>query len=247
MIKLDRFESPAYLSDEKQYELIEKYKTDGSSVWNVDAIKGPLLKSSFGKCAYCECDLTEESKYMEVEHFEDKKNNPNKVVVWVNLLPSCKKCNGSKGTHDVVKEPIVNPYDDDPTDHLSLRLFRMRGLTEKGENIIDVVGLNNSERLVLKRFEIGNKISECVEECWIRYDKFNKKPNTRSRNRLIFLVEGLFNECQPKSIYAATSATVALTDDKFTELISTMKNNELWPEYLEKLLVKTKSLVLKCV
>ena len=37
---------------------------------------------------------------MEVEHFEDKKNNPNKVIEWENFLPSCKRCNGSKFTQD---------------------------------------------------------------------------------------------------------------------------------------------------
>ncbi|EON74840.1 hypothetical protein ADIS_4703 [Lunatimonas lonarensis] len=46
----------------------------------MDWLKESLLELSYGKCAYCECDLKEEAKYMEVEHFEDKANNPNKVL-----------------------------------------------------------------------------------------------------------------------------------------------------------------------
>lgn len=48
------------------------------SVWNNEHIKSALLLSSHGKCAYCECSLTSESNYMEVEHFEDKKKQSRK-------------------------------------------------------------------------------------------------------------------------------------------------------------------------
>ena len=69
MIKLKREQKPEYLSDEKVHELTNEFKSSKKTVWNNDFIKVPLLNSSYGKCAYCECPLTTESNYMEVEHF----------------------------------------------------------------------------------------------------------------------------------------------------------------------------------
>ena len=246
MIKLERLPKPDFLTDEKVDQLVQEFKNSGSSVWNTDQIKEPLLSSSHGKCSYCECDLTEESKYMEVEHFEDKKHNPDKVVAWENLLPSCKKCNGSKSTHDVISEPILNPYVHDPRVHLTIRLFRMRGLTQIGKDSIDVVGLNNQERLVLKRFEIGSQAADSIELSWERYNTFKSNGRTQSKNRLISLVEGILLECQPEAIYAATTATVVLTDSSFRELVETMKIEELWNVDLEVLHTIAQTLVLQC-
>jgi hypothetical protein len=246
MIKLERAPKPVFLTDAKVDELVDEFKKNGTTVWNTERIKEPLLTSSYGKCSYCECDLTEESKYMEVEHFEDKKHNPEKVVIWENLLPSCKKCNGAKSTHDVIAEPILNPYIQDPKEHLSIRFFRMRGLTEIGRESIDVVGLNNQERLVLKRFEIGSQIADSIEMAWERHSTYKNNGRTQSKNRLINLIEGILLECQSKAIYSATTATVVLTDTSFTALVEVMQTDDIWNEYLEELLSMAQTLVLKC-
>lgn len=219
MIKLTRAVKPDYLTDEKVRELTDEFGRSKKSVWNHDKIKVPLLSSSYFKCAYCECPLSTESNYMEVEHFEDKNNNPDKVVVWDNLLPSCKKCNGSKSTHDVVNEPIINPYVDDPKDHLMMRLYRLRGKSEKGEATIEITNLNHSSRLVLSRFEIGEKLAELITTSEERFDIYISKKDIRSKNRLIKVVEGLLEECQPSASYAASTATNLLTDSKFINII----------------------------
>ena len=246
MIKLNQASKPTFLTDEKVAELTDIFKSTKNSVWNNDHIKTPLLSSSYGKCAYCECPLTSESNYMEVEHFEDKKHNADKVVIWENLLPSCKKCNGSKSTHNVVDEPIINPYIDDPKEHLSMRLYRFRGKTEKGKSTIDVTNLNHSTRLVMSRFEIGEKIDELIDTSWERYSTFATKNDTRSKNRLIKIVEALLEECQPESNYSASTATNLLTDSKFMELISVMKTDNIWTDELESLFSKGEVLVLDC-
>jgi len=246
MIKLEREKKPDYLSDEKVAQLTNDFKTSKIAVWNNDHIKNPLLLSSHGKCAYCECPLTSESNYMEVEHFEDKKHNPDKVVLWDNLLPSCKKCNGSKGTHNVVDDPIINPYIENPKDHLLMRLYRFRGKTQKGKSTIEVANLNHSSRLVLSRFDIGEKIDELIDIGWERCNIYLEKKDTRSRNRLIKIVEGLLEESQPTSDYSASTATNLLSDSKFLELISVMKLENIWNEELESLMQKASALVLDC-
>jgi len=246
MIKLQRSQPPAYLTPEKIIELTNDFKTKGKSVWNIGYIKAPLLLSSNGKCAYCECSIKSESNYMEVEHFEDKKNNPDKVVLWENLLPSCKKCNGSKSTHDVLLDPIVNPYTDNPREHLALRLYRLRGLTEKGKCTIEVANLNHSDRLVYSRFKIGEKLSELIDTSCERFESYTVKKDTRSKNRLTGIVEGVLIECQPTANYSASTATILLTDSRFIELIQNMKNESIWNETLEDYLQSALQLVLVC-
>lgn len=245
MIELNRAVKPTYLTDEKVSELTDEFKTSGKSVWNHEQIKKPLLDSSHGKCAYCECDLLKESNYMEVEHFEDKCHNPDKVVIWNNLLPSCKKCNGAKGTHDVMSEPIINPYDDDPRVHLSLRLYRLRGKTDKGKNTIGVTNLNNSTRLVISRFEIGEKINDLVETAWDRFSHYQDNPNTRAKNKLVGIVEGILEECQPNSSYSASTSTILKSDEKFSELVAALKQEGLWTDDLEELSQSSAELVLE--
>lgn len=247
MIRLEREEKPKFLSEEKVSELTKKYKTSKNAVWNNHNIKVPLLRSSHNKCAYCECLLTKESNYMEVEHFEDKFHNPDKVVVWENLLPSCKKCNGAKSTHDVLCEPIVNPYEEEPKDHFGMRLYRLRGKTVTGENTINVADLNHSSRLVRSRFEVGEKIAELIITSWDRLNSYIGSQNTRTRNKTIGIVEGILQECQPSSTYSAVTSTLLLTDPNFIELRDAMILEAIWTDYLEDLYLSAAELVLDLV
>ncbi|AAZ28377.1 HNH endonuclease [Colwellia psychrerythraea] len=247
MIKLERETKPDYLSDEKVFELTESFKATKKSVWNHDHIKIPLLRSSHSKCAYCECPLTSASNYMEVEHFEDKNHYPEKVVLWENLLPSCKKCNGAKGQHDVIGDPIINPYVEDPKNHLSMRLYRFRAKSDKGQSTIEVTQLNSSDRSVFCRYEIGEKISEMIDLGFERWNEYLVRNNTRSKNKLVNLVQGLLNECQPTSSYSASTATNLLTDPKFIELMSLMREADIVSEELDDLILKASTLVLDYV
>lgn len=247
MIKLKRSEKPLFLTDAKVIELTNDFKSNNTSVWNIDLIKTPLLESSHGKCAYCECSLTAESNYMEVEHFEDKKNNSDKVVEWSNLLPSCKKCNGFKSTHDVNKDPIINPYDENPKAHLAMRLYRLRGKTPKGITTIDITQLNHTDRLVKSRFEIGEKIHAFLDTAYERLEIYLNNKSVRNINRLSTLVEALLSECQSKSIYAASTATMLVTDDKFHKVKDSMENEGIWTEDLKKLFENAELLVLDIV
>ena len=245
MIRLTRFPKPTYLTNEKVQELTQIFKDEEKNVWNNDLIKIPLLQSSHNKCAYCECNLKEESKYMEVEHFEDKKNNPDRVIEWDNLLPSCKRCNASKSTHDVISEPIVNPYTDDPKEHFILRPYRFKYKSEKGKNSIEVNDLNNSERLVIVRFAIGNKLEETIENAKEKYQLYMENPITGRKNKFINIIKGLLRECQPESIYSATTSTILHTNDTFNDLVQNLKDNSLWDEEHEELYNNSVVLVLE--
>jgi uncharacterized protein (TIGR02646 family) len=244
MIKLLRNISPINLTPAFVVTQTREFIANGTNVWNVSWLKESLIDLSNGKCAYCECDLREESKYMEVEHFEDKANNPNKVMEWENLLPSCKRCNGSKSTHDVLSEPIVNPFTDTPSEHLTLRLYRLKHKDLKGKTTIDVVDLNNTERVVKKRFEVGEALEKTIEKAHERLELFESNQIIQRRNKLRNIVEDILYECQENSIYSATCSTILHSSDIYKELKDKMITYGIWDSHFEELHIKSSKLII---
>lgn len=245
MIKLTRANKPVYLTEAKSEELTNEFIASQTSVWNVDEIKIPLMTSSFSKCAYCECDLSKESKYMEVEHFYDKHTYPGKVVEWENLLPSCKRCNGSKSTHDVQELPIINPYEVEPKIHLKLRRYRFSGIDDIGKNTIETVDLNNSERAVFARFQIGEQIHKSIEVAFDRMDRYKENLSTKSKNRLLNMVEEILKEAQPNASYAATTASILHSEPPFIDLIAELESLSLLSPALKRLFESSEKLSLE--
>jgi hypothetical protein len=244
MIKLDRAPKPAFLTAEKIKELQDAYDNDGAAVWNNAEIKKSLLASSNGKCAFCECSVSEESKYVEVEHFEYKGKYPNRVIEWENLLPSCKRCNIAKGIHDVKAQALINPYDVDPKDHLGFRLYRLKGLTGVGSATIEALDLNNSERLVLKRFEVGEQVAKSLALAKERYELFEENGTALRRNKLLAIIETILRECQPTAIFSAGTAAIVFQDDDFIELTNNARRVGAWEAYLETMFVAGSKLAL---
>lgn len=237
MIKLNRTPKPVELTTESQASLTAEFKATGKSVWNLDFIKNELLRFSNDKCCYCEANVNEESKYMEVEHFHHKDKYQDEVLEWENLLPACKKCNGNKSYHDTITEPIINPAIDDPKSHLMFWNYRMKGKDDFGKLTISVLDLNNQVRLVKKRFEVGNAIHDKLEQLNEFLDDFINgiQNSTRRKNRIINGAKDLMKEGLPTSIYSATSATIILTDTEFSELKSKLILLEFWDAELIEL------------
>lgn len=124
MIKLRPATAPPELTEELIQSLTDEYKATGKAVWQKAFFGKALLSSSHNKCCFSECRLNEEGKYDEVEHFHPKSLYPDEVVVWTNLLPISKACNIAKSDHDTKSEPIINPYTDDPKDHIYIKGYR---------------------------------------------------------------------------------------------------------------------------
>jgi uncharacterized protein (TIGR02646 family) len=230
MIKLQAIAKPVELTADMVAKLTTEYKDTGNSVWRKDYITNALLTMSFGKCCFCETKIDEESKYMEVEHFHPKSLYPDEVVLWINLLPICKRCNGKKSGHDTKLEPIIHPVRDAPKEHLKLINYRFYKLTELGQCTIDVIDLNDRQRLVNKRFEIGTKISEELDKLIQSIEDYISLPTIRRRNKITRTLKNLMLEGCKESAYSATAATVILEDDNYQEIKQLFITHQLWTD-----------------
>lgn len=237
MIKLNRTSKPVELTTELQVALTEEFKLTGKSVWNLDFIKKGLLGFSSDKCCYCEANINEESKYLEVEHFHHKDAYKDEVLDWDNLLPCCKKCNGTKNDHDTKLEPIIDPSKIDPKNHLKFWRYRIKGSDDFGKLTVSVLNLNNQDRLVTKRFEIGNAIQEKLEQLNELTDDYISgiQTSTRRKNRIVNGIKDLMREGLPNAIYSATSATIIITDTEFEILKEKLILLTLWDGELSQL------------
>lgn len=235
MIRLFRTSAPACLNPVAVADLTAKFIATGASVWQIQELKDALSITSHQKCAFCECKLNEESKYLEVEHFKHKDLYKLDVLTWDNLLLACRRCNGKKSTHDVLAKPIVNPYKDFPTRHFYMKDYRLKHETEEGQESLDVLDLNNSTAVVMVRFLIGEKIHEMLLSAERLLNTYENNPITASKNRFLGKFEGILTEAQAEAAYAATSATVVHGDKIYKSLLERMKSLSLWSDDLEQL------------
>lgn len=245
MIHLSRIDKPKKLAL-NEAELTKTYFETGKRVWNQTYIKEALITMSNGKCCYCECNITTESKYLEVEHFLPKKTYPDLVVEWTNLLPSCKRCNGNKGNHDPNREKIINPAIDNPVDYLQLRNYRLMPKNKIAKTTINTLYLNDSERLVLARYSIGNLTHEFLQdllELSIDYQESTNKTQTL-KNKVVNRLKALLKTGTPEKEFASTVATVILTDDTYEKIKFILQQLILWDDELVSLDSKLKTIAL---
>ncbi|MBS0861927.1 hypothetical protein [Providencia rettgeri] len=237
MIKLQQVACPDYLSSVKARELTDEFirSNNKKSVWNNKNIKNSLLESSHNKCAYCECDVSEESKYMEVEHFKCKSIYPNDVVLWSNLLPSCKRCNGVKSNHDVCLNPIINPYIDEPNQHLKVRFARFRPIDDLGKVTIDVLQLNDHQRLASKRAKLVLALDDKLDELKEKVVNFNNNPTAKDQREILTKIHGILSECQPSEEYSGIMATTLIHNTDFIQIKRILENTTLWSDELSNL------------
>jgi len=233
MIKLDLPDKPIQLTVDLQTLLTREYKDTGKTVWKIEWLKKAVSDMSFGKCCFSEIRLGEESKYMEIEHFHSKNRYPDEVMEWGNLMPSCKKCNGTKLEHDTLNEPIVNPFTDNPKDYLFFKNYRYypKNKNEIGHRTIDVLGLNDHNHFVTPRFKIGNEIIERLQDFKDNVLNLEDKRNAR----YILRLKNLLEQGNRKEEYAALVSTTILSDENFNEIIEILKTKGFWDAEFESL------------
>jgi len=78
-------------------------------------IKNALRDEAHNKCVYCERKVAS----AETDHILPVESRPDLIVSWENLALSCKDCNMHKGAYHGPNEPLLNPFTDDPQEHLA--------------------------------------------------------------------------------------------------------------------------------
>ncbi|WP_342551085.1 HNH endonuclease [Lysinibacillus sp. FSL M8-0216] len=235
MIKLSRPDCPEELEKLKD-ELTQEYKDTKKTVWKRKFITVPLLKMSNDKCAFCECKLGEEGKYMQVEHFHHKNEYKDEVVDWNNLLPICIRCNSHKLDHDTYLLPIIDPTQIDPKNHLEFYKYRMLGKDDIGNLTVEVLDLNNTTEIATPRFQIGNAVLEKLEDVLEVVQNFDvDSKDATEKARVIRKVRALLKKSTSVNIYCATVATVLLTAPDYLLLKLEMEKKALWTVELQKI------------
>lgn len=155
------------------------------------------------------------------------------MLEWDNLLPSCKRCNGTKNAHDVVAEPIINPCIDNPNDHLALYYSFIYGTTPKGECTVDTLNLNDNEKLVKTRNRIVDSLIERLDSIFDKIPTASDRQATKSRFRN--RVKNLMSECLPDKEYAAVCSCALLHHPHFMVIVNALHNLGIWDNGLEEM------------
>lgn len=241
MIKLMRPDKPKLL-EENEKSLTEEYKKTGKSVWRKDYIVNPLMQMSHNKCCYCETNLTVQARNMAVEHYHFKDGYPDEVVSWENLLPSCSQCNSNKGTYDTVKDgDIIKPTDDDPRDYLYLYCFMIKSkdndLESKGRKTVELLELNNRDRLVTPRIKIASAMDEKLQYIHEKMCAYAERWDGKqyNRNRIVNGIIDLLKLAQPYAEYSAFISMVLSESTDYKEIKKLMEKFDLWTPEMEKL------------
>ncbi|MCG8805508.1 hypothetical protein G1K75_07540 [Tenacibaculum finnmarkense] len=240
MIQLELTDKPIELTAKVQKELTDKFIDSDKStdVWNTKFIREAVKKLAFGKCCFSEIKLDTKSTYTEIEHFYPKDLYPNEVVKWGNLLPSSKKCNTTKGKTDIKKETIINPFFDNPKEHLYFENFRLypKDNSTTGKNTISIVALNDRLHFVSPRSEVSLKVLDLIEDFYIEYIENDGLSSLTPRKKVNRLnrIKGYFSDINRKTEFSACISSAVKDSINFTNIISYLKENNYWDEDFEK-------------
>lgn len=116
-------------------------------------IKQQLINETHGKCAYCESKLLH-IHHGDVEHIEPKSIYVNKTFQWSNLTLSCEICNQNKTNHDPNLMLIINPYTENPKDHIKFGGPIVLSLSDAGSSTEILLDLNRIELIERRKDKV---------------------------------------------------------------------------------------------
>lgn len=156
------------------------------------AVKNLIKLETHEKCAYCESKITH-IDFGDVEHIIPKALRPDLTFNYDNLTLACGICNGRKGDYFDEDNAILNPYMDEPRDHL--RAFGPVVLRTPASDR----GLITEKKLDLNRGALVEKRQERLEAIASLLDQIYRAANPAVKK---VLIEQVAEECQPSKEYA---------------------------------------------
>lgn len=88
-----------------------------ASAYKAPEVKALLKEETFEKCAYCESKILH-IDFGDVEHIKPKDAFHELRYHYGNLTLACGVCNSRKGNFYSEETPLLDPYVDEPKDHL---------------------------------------------------------------------------------------------------------------------------------
>lgn len=149
-------------------------QTDYRHATNKDALR----QACADKCMYCESTVSH-VYYGDVEHIRPKAEFPDLEFEWDNLGYVCAKCNGAKGGKWIEVLPYVNPFEENPDEHLvAIGAFILeRNGSERGEVTQRDIALNRPDLL--------ERRGERIRELTALVDKATRTGNPELRASLL--------------------------------------------------------------
>jgi 5-methylcytosine-specific restriction endonuclease McrA len=208
MIKLYKCQKPTVLAENADMwtATVMAKIANGDSLNSTDdaryrhpAVKAALETETHGKCAYCESKL-KHIHHADVEHIVPKSLAPELRYQWENLTLACEICNQNKSNKDPKTEFIIDPYVNDPSEHLTFFGTFLFPLGSKyGQNTKTLLDLNRVPLLV-RRHDRLEKIMGIIDT--ILRDDLPMPTRKAIYNDL------LSNEASPASEYSAMITSV---------------------------------------
>lgn len=164
--------------------------------------KAALKESTSGKCMYCESHINH-IDHADVEHIKPKAADkfPELEFVWDNLGYSCGVCNGNKGDKYDPSYPYIDPYSEDPANHLVPfgALLKHKQGSERGQLTVDDLGLN--------RVDLLERRSEALEKLQAAIDSAHRTQNASLRQRAIAALKEHASSSAEYSMFAEALLT----------------------------------------
>jgi hypothetical protein len=180
MIHIDKGEEPETLKANKEVwteeylDALEKGSATPVSIryrYRHKDIKTALQKEAENKCIYCERKIP----FGETDHISPVSKCPELIVAWKNLGLSCKECNTYKGNYYSDNEQLINPFEDQPEEHLLF--FGPMILQQVG----DMKGFRTVEQLCLRRTELIERRKERIEQLQGLVEQWNSLPEGNTK------------------------------------------------------------------
>ena len=158
-------------------------------------IKAAVKRETSDKCAYCDGTGTAFAPG-DVEHIFPKTVFPDLVVEWTNLTFACTECNRRKSDYFSASTPLLNPYVDDPDEHLIFAgpwILHHAGAAR---------GYSTRRLLELNRPDLVRRRADMIEEMQTLADRFATELDQDVR---AFLLDQLREYGDPRHEFAATA------------------------------------------
>ncbi len=137
--------------------------------YNHPEVKSALKEETHQKCAYCEAKVTDVA-HGDIEHVTPKSLNREQTFEWRNLTFSCQICNQNKSA----KEGIIDPYIDEPNDHMFFAGAFAKGRSLEGSRTVLELKLNRVALIESRNREI-ERYADQLEKIFLIPDERTKE------------------------------------------------------------------------